>query len=122
MSLALASSLPSCQRPARAIGARICDLRRIAQPATRTGKKGYIESFAILTTNAAPAIAHLHHRQPVVLDQDGVEACLDADSPLDEVLAIAQTPARGRYEIWPVDHAVGDPGHTPAEVVKALAA
>ena len=82
----------------------------------------YIESFAILTTNAAARIGHLHHRQPVILDEESIDVWLNDESPLDEVLAIAQRPAEGRFDISQVDRAMGNPDHTPSEVVEALAA
>lgn len=43
-----------------------------------------ITSCTILTAEAHPAIAHLHHRMPIVLNQDSWQAWLAADTTVDE--------------------------------------
>lgn len=43
---------------------------------------------AIVTTRAAPSIAELHDRMPVMLDQDGEERWLSAGTSADEALAL----------------------------------
>lgn len=40
-------------------------------------------SYAILTTSAAPNIAHIHHRMPVLLPKDHWRAWLDPETPVD---------------------------------------
>ncbi len=65
-----------------------------AQPATA----------AILTIAANDAIAPLHHRMPVILDE--VDAWLAPDAPLDEIVAALRPSANEVVRIWPVSTAV----------------
>jgi putative SOS response-associated peptidase YedK len=41
------------------------------------GQSHSIDSFTILTTSASPSMQTLHHRQPVLLDQEGARRWLD---------------------------------------------
>ena len=71
---------------------------------------------------AAPAIAHLHHRQPVILDDAGVNVWLDADAAREQLFASALKPAAGAYENWPVTRAVNDPDNDWRGLTECLAA
>lgn len=46
--------------------------------------------FTILTREAAPQIAFIHHRMPVILPGDAAEAWLRLQTPAEEVLAQAE--------------------------------
>ena len=46
--------------------------------------------FTILTREAAPQIAFIHHRMPVILPGDAAEAWLRLQTPAEEVLARAE--------------------------------
>ena len=46
--------------------------------------------FTILTREAAPQIAFIHHRMPVILPGDAAEAWLRLQTPAEEVLALAE--------------------------------
>ena len=78
------------------------------------GGNEYIDTFAILATDGAPAIAHLHHRQPVILDDTGVDAWLDGEASEEKLLATVQRPAEGAYNAWTVSREVNDPRHDGA--------
>ena len=86
------------------------------------GGDEHVDTFAVLTTDAAPAIAHLHHRQPVLLDDVGVDVWLDPGAAQDHLLATVQEAADGAYEAWPVSREVNDPGHEGAWLIARLAA
>ena len=67
-----------------------CDLVSLAAVWSRweSGEDDeYIDTFAVLTTDAAPAISHLHHRQPVMLDDAGVDVWLDLEETGENLLA-----------------------------------
>ena len=82
----------------------------------------HVDTFAILTTDAAPAIAHLHHRQPVVLDETGVYVWLDPEADHEHLLATVQEAADGTYEARPVSREVNDPRIEGAWLVERIAA
>lgn len=57
-----------------------------------------IESFAILTTPAAAALAGIHHRQPAIVDPEWFPEWLDPSSQAGHLLARLSTPNPGPYE------------------------
>jgi putative SOS response-associated peptidase YedK len=59
---------------------------------------------AILTIGANDAIARLHHRMPVILDE--VDAWLAADTPFAHVMALLLPASDEAVRIWPVSTAV----------------
>jgi len=52
------------------------------------GPDGPVESFAIVTTEAAASIAHIHPRMPVILDPADYGTWLDADTDPDRAQAL----------------------------------
>ena len=80
------------------------------------------DSFAVLTTNPAPAIAHIHDRQPLILDEGHIDAWLDDEADEERLLAIAHTQAQGAFEVRRVSHALNNPGHDVPEVLTPIAA
>lgn len=80
------------------------------------------DSFAVLTTDAAPAIAHIHHRQPVVIDANHIDTWLDEDANEEQLLTVAHARARGGFEIRRVSREVNDPRYDVPEVLMPLAA
>ena len=61
-----------------------------------------IESFAILTTPAAAALADIHPRQPAIVDPKWFAEWLDPASQAHQLLARLSTPNPGPYERRPV--------------------
>ncbi len=47
-----------------------------------------VRRFLLLTTPANAVVAPVHHRQAVLLDQDGVDAWLDPSTPPDRLVAL----------------------------------
>lgn len=75
-------------------------------------------SYTILTTAAAPAIAHLHPRQPLVLDPSSWAAWLwTAAAEAGELLVSA----RCTYAHHPVDRAVNSPRNDHPRLVQPIA-
>ncbi len=74
-----------------------------------------LQSTAIITTAANDFMNQLHHRMPVVLQQDAADRWLTGD---DEVLAEAgeSSPA---FRAWPVDRRVNNARNEGEELVEA---
>ena len=78
-----------------------------------------IETAAILTAGAAPSVAHLHDRTPVLLEPEAWGPWLDPRSPKETVgflieAAAAQPPL---LEAWPVSTAVNSPANDGPELL-----
>ena len=66
-----------------------------------------LETCVIVTTDAAPALAPIHDRMPVMLTRAGQDLWLD---PASAVATIAELATHGpEVEAWPVGGAVNDP-------------
>ena len=66
-----------------------------------------LETCVIVTTAAAPELAQIHDRMPVLIPRADHAAWLDAGTPLAAITALA---GRGlELETWPVGKAVNDP-------------
>ena len=66
-----------------------------------------LRTCSILTTAATPAIAHLHHRMPVLVGKDRWQAWLTApESDVAGLLAELAAPPHALH-YWPVGRAVG---------------
>ena len=70
---------------------------------------GSISTFVIVTTEAAPQIADIHHRQPVILDDDAMEVWLEPGTAHDVLIQTAHRGNDAAYERRPVTHRVNDP-------------
>lgn len=68
----------------------------------------WVVSYTIVTTAAEPGMDRIHDRQPVVLDRDQWASWLDPTlTEPDDVRALLEPRAMGRFEAWPVGKAVG---------------
>lgn len=80
-----------------------------------------IESFAIITTRANDAMADLHDRMPVILEDGDFEAWLDRDltefEPLEGLLQPAPDTA---ITIRPVSRAVNNTRHNGPELIEPV--
>ena len=70
---------------------------------------GAIGTFVILTTQAAPGIADIHHRQPLILEGEALEAWLKPGWTSDKLLGMVRTGGERSYERRPVSREVNDP-------------
>ena len=57
-----------------------------------TGAEESLESFRIITTAAAPGLADIHHRQPVIVDPDRLADWLDPSSPMPRLFELLREP------------------------------
>lgn len=72
---------------------------------------------AILTVSANAAMAPLHHRMPVILDD--VDAWLDPDAPLEAVAAQLVAAPDDILRIWPVSTLVNNVRNDGPELLEA---
>ena len=82
--------------------------------AGRPGRDGDPAGCAIITTAAAPALAALHERMPVILEPGDYDAWLDTGDP--GLLA----PYTGALRAYPVSDRVNNPRHQGAGLVQPL--
>ncbi|PSR15288.1 MAG: SOS response-associated peptidase [Bacteroidetes bacterium] len=66
----------------------------------------YMRTFSIITTDANAEIAALHNRMPVLLQQKEQQTDWLADSSLEQVLDLLQTPADGTLRYYRVSQAL----------------
>lgn len=78
-----------------------------------------IESFTIITTAASPPIAHVHNRQPAIVDPSRFNEWLDPDAPKEALLGMVQAPNPGPYEVRPVSRLVNNVRNDGPEVLGA---
>lgn len=78
-----------------------------------------VPTCALLSRAAAPAIAHIHHRMPVVVQPDDYKAWLDPDTSLDEVLAIIED-SRQDFESYRVSTRVNSVRNDFPELVERV--
>ena len=77
-----------------------------------------IESFTILTTEAAPALATIHPRQPAIIDPQRFDDWLSPDTPTDALLELAQAPHPGPYAVRPVSDKVNNARNDSPDVLE----
>ncbi len=77
-------------------------------------------NFAILTTAAAPALAGIHGRMPVVVAESDQKRWLAPDCPVDEAEAILAN-HRTRFEAYRVSPHVNKPANNDPECIRPLA-
>lgn len=86
------------------------------------GPQGPVETYTIVTTTAAPEIAHLHDRMPVILPQQAWDLWLDPDSPLELVEQLLQPWTAGGFAFHPVSRAVNSPSNdVPGNILRTEA-
>lgn len=80
-----------------------------------------IESCAILTTDAAPGIADLHERMPVILRREDYGRWLDRSArERDRLEDLLTPPAETPLEYYPVSRRVNRPDHDDPSCIEPL--
>ena len=79
-----------------------------------------IESFTIITTEASPELAHVHPRQPAIVEPSRFDNWLDPDAPTTALLEIVRPAHPGPYEIRPVSRLVNNVRNNNPELLEAL--
>ena len=81
-----------------------------------------VETFTILTTAVSPALADIHHRQPVIVDDGEVDAWLDPASPFERIAGMARAAFAGPFDRWRVSRAVNDARNDAPELLRPAGA
>ena len=79
---------------------------------------GAVDTFVILTTQAAPGIAHIHHRQPLILDEQATEEWLRPGPAPVDLITRAKRECGSAYDCWPVSGLVNSPRHDSPELLE----
>jgi putative SOS response-associated peptidase YedK len=79
-----------------------------------------LETFTILTTDAAPEIAHLHDRMPVIVGRGDFDRWLDPGAADETVLQALLAPDGAGLTAYPVSRRVNSPGNDTAVNVQRL--
>ena len=82
------------------------------------GGDAVVESFTIITTEASPELAHVHARQPAIVDPGRFDDWLDPDAPKEALLGIVRRPHPGPYEVRPVSRLVNNVRNDGPEVLR----
>lgn len=80
-----------------------------------------VDSFTILTVDAAPGIAHIHERMPALLPPEAFDAWLDPGRHDRAALEALLQPRGEELEADKVSKVVNDPAHEVPECVEPLA-
>ena len=79
-----------------------------------------VETFTVLTTAASPALADIHHRQPVIVEEGDVDEWLDPASPADRRLGMARGACEGPFDRWAVSRAVNNARNDGPELTQRV--
>ena len=79
-----------------------------------------VQSFTIITTEAAPALATIHHRQPAIISGDAVATWLDPASARDILLDLVREPHLGPYEVRAVNARVNSVRNDDPAILERL--
>jgi putative SOS response-associated peptidase YedK len=80
-----------------------------------------IESCAILTTDAAPGIADLHERMPVILRREDYGRWLDRSArERGQLQDLLESPSETPLEYYPVSRRVNRPAHDDPSCIEPL--
>ncbi len=77
----------------------------------RGGEGEWLHSFAIVTSEAAPAVRSIHDRMPVVLPRQLRDRWLDRGATPAELSALVRPYAGDDLEAWPVSRLVNSPAN-----------
>ena len=79
-----------------------------------------VETFAVLTTGASPALADIHHRQPVLVEDEALDDWLDPETSSERLLSLAVAANDGPFERRAVSTRVNSARNDDAELLVAL--
>ena len=81
-----------------------------------------VETFTVLTTAVSPALADIHHRQPVIVEDGDVDEWLNPVTSSERLIAMARAACEGPFDRWPVGRAVNNPRNNAPELIQPVAA
>ena len=79
-----------------------------------------VETFTVLTTAASPALAGVHHRQPVIVEDRDMDEWLHPASPGERLVELARAAWNGPFDVRPVSRAVNNARNNAPDVVQPL--
>ena len=79
-----------------------------------------LETFTIITTDASPALADIHDRQPAIVDPDDFTDWLDPKTPEETLHEIIGPPHEGPYEIRNVSDKVNRVANDTPDILDPL--
>ena len=79
-----------------------------------------IETFTVLTITASAALAKVHHRQPVIVEDARADEWLDPTAPEARVIELARAACEGPYDVRPVSRAVNNARHNAPELLRSV--
>ena len=81
-----------------------------------------IETFTVLTTAASAALADIHHRQPVIVDDAALDEWLDLGTSSERLLALAGAANEAPFERRAVSTRVNSARNDDADILLPLEA
>ena len=82
-----------------------------------SGTPGSIGTFVILTMAAAPVIADIHHRQPLILDDEATAEWLHLGAAPAGLISMTKKGCGSAYDRWPVSRLVNSPRNDSPDVL-----
>jgi putative SOS response-associated peptidase YedK len=79
--------------------------------------RSILRTFAVITTDANDAIAHIHHRMPVIIEPSDVEIWVGDD--VAAATALMKPPPADVLRAWLVSHALNDVRRDGPELLAA---
>ena len=79
-----------------------------------------VETFAVLTTGATPALSDIHHRQPVIVEDEALDDWLDPETSSERLRSLAVAANDGPFERRAVSTRVNSARNDDAELLVAL--
>ena len=101
-------------------GAELFSLAGIWEPGS--GTPGSRATFVILTTAAASGIADIHHRQPLILEDEAIEAWLKPGWAPNGLMDVVLADGERAYERRRVSRDVASPRNDSPELLEPLMA
>ena len=96
-------------------GSELFSLAGIWEPGANS--PGSIGTFVILTTAPAPGIADIHHRQPLILDDEVTAEWLRPGPAPVDVITMVKKECASICERWPVSGLVNNPRNDSPELL-----
>ena len=81
-----------------------------------------VETFTVLTTAASTALADIHHRQPVIVEDAALDEWLDPGTAPERLLALASAANEGPFERRAVSTRVNSARNEDAQLLAPIAA
>ena len=79
-----------------------------------------MESFTIVTTDASPALADIHHRQPAIIGARDFDEWLEPSTGTERLLALARCADEEPFDHWPVSRRVNNARNDEPDLLQPL--